>query len=192
MSLQEIVDNSRTDKNTLHSYLPLYQKLLINKKETAKNVLEIGIYHGGSIKLWNDFFKNATVYGLDIIHMNDVWEGIKNKEKIILHTSTDAYNKDFFTTHLLNKNIKFDFMLDDGPHTLESMKQFIKLYSQIMTDDGILIIEDVQHVQWANELVMEVPKELRKFIKIYDLRRNKKRYDDLVFTIDKTFTRIEL
>ena len=185
MSLQEIVDNSRTDKNTLHSYLPLYQKLLINKKETAKNVLEIGIYHGGSIKLWNDFFKNATVYGLDIIHMNDVWEGIKNKEKIILHTSTDAYNKDFFTTHLLNKNIKFDFMLDDGPHTLESMKQFIKLYSQIMTDDGILIIEDVQHVQWANELVMEVPKELRKFIKIYDLRRNKKRYDDIVFTIDK-------
>jgi cephalosporin hydroxylase len=185
MSLQEIVDNSRTDKDTVHSYLPLYQKLLINKKETAKNVLEIGIYHGGSIKLWNDFFTNATVYGLDIIHMNDVWEGIKNKEKIILHTSTDAYNNDFFTTHLLNKNIKFDFMLDDGPHTLESMKQFIRLYSQIMTDDGILIIEDVQHVQWANELVMEVPKELRKFIKIYDLRQNKNRYDDIVFTIDK-------
>ena len=38
MSLQEIVDNSRTDKNTVHSYLPLYQKLLINKKETAKNL----------------------------------------------------------------------------------------------------------------------------------------------------------
>jgi len=185
MSLLEIVDNSRTDKDTVHSYLPLYQKLLINKKETAKNVLEIGIYHGGSIKLWNDFFTNATVYGLDIIHMNDVWEGIKNKEKIILHTSTDAYNNDFFTTHLLNKNIQFDFMLDDGPHTLESMKQFIKLYSQIMTDDGILIIEDVQEVQWANELVMEVPKELRKFIKIYDLRQNKNRYDDIVFTIDK-------
>ena len=117
--------------------------------------------------------------------MNDVWEGIKNKEKIILHTSTDAYNNDFFTTHLLNKNIKFDFMLDDGPHTLESMKQFIKLYSQIMTDDGILIIEDVQNVQWANELIMEVPEELRKFIKIYDLRKNKNRYDDIVFTIDK-------
>jgi hypothetical protein len=46
MSLEEIVDNSRTDKNTLHSYLPLYQKLLISKKETAKNVLEVGIYAG--------------------------------------------------------------------------------------------------------------------------------------------------
>ena len=38
MSLEEIVDNLRTDKNTIHSYLPLYQKLLVNKKEGAKNV----------------------------------------------------------------------------------------------------------------------------------------------------------
>ena len=185
MSLEEIVDNSKTDKNTTHSYLPLYQNLLINKKETAKNVLEIGIFYGGSIKLWSDFFTNANVYGLDIIHIDNVWEEIKNQEKIILHTSTDAYNNDFFVNHLLNKNIQFDFMLDDGPHTLESMKQFIKLYSQIMTDDGILIIEDVQCIDWVNELVMEVPENLRKFIKIYDLRSNKNRYDDIVFTIDK-------
>jgi len=39
MCLEDLVDNSRTDKNTVHSYLPLYQKLLISKKETAKNVL---------------------------------------------------------------------------------------------------------------------------------------------------------
>jgi len=51
MSLVDLADNSRTDKNTTHSYLPLYQKLLVNKKETAKNVLEVGIFHGGSINL---------------------------------------------------------------------------------------------------------------------------------------------
>ena len=43
MSLEDLVDNTRTDKNTIHSYLPLYQDLLVNKKESAKNVLEIGI-----------------------------------------------------------------------------------------------------------------------------------------------------
>ncbi len=189
MSLEEIVDNSRTDKNTVHSYLPLYQKLLISKKKTAKNVLEIGIYHhGGSIKLWSDFFTNANVYGLDILDINHIWEGIKNNEKIILHTSIDAYNNHFFITNLLNKNIKFDFMLDDGPHTLESMKQFIKLYSQIMTDDGILIIEDVQSWDWIDILKNEVPENLKQFIKIYDLRANKERYDDIVFTIDKLNT----
>ena len=185
MSLEKIVDNSRTDKNTLHSYLPLYQKLLMSKKETAKNVLEIGIFSGGSIKLWSDFFTNATVYGLDIMNINNVWEGIKNKNKIILHTSCDAYNNDFFNTNFLNKNIKCDFMLDDGPHSLESMKQFIKLYSQIMTDDGILIIEDVQSWDWIDLLRNEVPEHLKQFIKVYDLRKNKNRYDDIVFTIDK-------
>jgi len=186
MSLEEIVDNSRTDKNTGHSYLPLYQQLLISKKETAKNVLEVGICSGGSIKLWSDFFTNANIYGLDIMNIKDVWEGIINNEKIILCTSVDAYNTDFFINNLLNKNIKFDFMLDDGPHSLESMKQFIKLYSNIMTDDGILIIEDVQSWDWIDILKNEVPDHLKQFIKTYDLRPNKNRYDDIVFTIDKS------
>ena len=185
MSLEQIVDNTRTDKNTTHSYLPLYQNLLIKKKETATNVLEVGICNGGSIKLWSDYFINANVYGLDIMNINNVWDEIKNKKNIILHTSSDAYNNNFFTTNFLDKNIKCDFMLDDGPHSLESMKQFIKLYSQIMTRDGILIIEDVQSWDWIDILINEVPDYLKPFIKIYDLRSNKNRYDDIVFTIDK-------
>lgn len=186
MSLIELADDSRTDKNTVHSYLGLYQELLISKKETAKNVLEVGIHHGGSIKLWSDFFTNATVYGLDIMHINDVSDVLKNNEKIVLHTSTDAYNNDFFTKHFLDKNIKCDFMLDDGPHSLNSMLQFIRLYSQIMTDDGILIIEDVQDWEWIKILANEVPDHLKQYIKTYDLRSNKHRYDDIVFTIDKS------
>ena len=120
------------------------------------------------------------------MNINNVWNGIKNNKNIILHTSIDAYNNDFFITNFLNKNIKCDFMLDDGPHTLESMKQFINLYSQIMTDDGILIIEDVQSWDWIDILKNEVPENLKQYIKTYDLRRIKNRYDDIVFTIDKS------
>jgi len=76
-------------------------------------------------------------------------------------------------------------MLDDGPHTLESMQQFIRLYSNIMTNDGILIIEDVQSMDWLEVLVNTVPEHLKQYIKIYDLRDIKGRYDDIVFTIDK-------
>lgn len=195
MSLLEIVDNSRTDKNTVHSYLHLYENLLMSKKETAKNVLEVGIgpfleSNGGSIKLWHDYFKNATVYALDNCPLESVWDEIKNKERIVLYTSVDAYNEDFFISNFLNKNLKFDFMLDDGPHTLESMKRFIKLYSQIMTDDGILIIEDVQSWEWIDILKDEVPEHLKQFISIYDLRQNKNRYDDIVFAIDKSKSKI--
>ena len=97
MSLVELVDNTTTDKNTNHSYLNLYQDLLFSKKKTAKNVLEIGVQNRGSVKLWHDFFTNATVYGVDIITpLEEIGNIIKNKERIILYTEKDAYNETFF------------------------------------------------------------------------------------------------
>jgi hypothetical protein len=60
------------------------------------------------------------------------------------------------------------------------------MYSKIMTDDGILIIEDVQHFGWVEILKKIVPEELKPFIEVYDLRENKGRYDDIVFTINKS------
>jgi cephalosporin hydroxylase len=184
MSLIDIVDNSRTDKNTVHSYLPLYQQLLEKKKNSARNILEIGIFWGGSIKMWADFFTHAQIHALDVLHTNFVWDELKKNDRITLYTSTDAYNEDFFRTNFLDQNIKCDVLLDDGPHTLESMQQFIRLYSQIMTEDGILIIDDVQDWSWIEILKNEVPSQLKEFVKVYDLRPNKYRYDDIVFTID--------
>ncbi len=113
MSLQELVDNNRTDKNTIHSYLPLYENLLKNKKETAKNVLEVGIgdfnqgiTNGGSIKLWHDYFINANIHALDICSLERVWDGIKNNDRILIYSSINAYNNNFFINNFLNKNIK--------------------------------------------------------------------------------------
>jgi cephalosporin hydroxylase len=186
MNLYNIINSDKTDKNTVHSYLDLYQQLFSNKQFSAKNILEIGIDRGGSIKLWSDFFINATIYGLDTMNIDSVWEEIINIHNIKLYTSYDAYDPNLFNDVFLRSNIKFDVLLDDGPHTLESMILFIKLYSQIMTDDGILIIEDVQSINWINDLINAVPENLKSYIKYYDLRKNKNRYDDIVFTIDKS------
>ena len=189
-TLKQLVNNAKTDKNTSHSYLDLYEKLLYTKKNTAKNILEIGIgdfedKNGGSIKLWYDYFINANIYGIDILGPERVLDEIKNKDRITLFTTTDGYDEDFFKKTFLDKNIKFDMLLDDGPHTLESMKQFIKLYSQIITKDGILMIEDIPSIDWIDELKSVVPENLKKYIQWYDLRANKGRYDDIVFVINK-------
>ena len=106
--------------------------------------------------------------------------------RITLFMETNAYDETFFKTTFLEPGTTFDVLLDDGPHTLESMKQFIKLYSQVMTEDGILMIEDVQDMSWLDVLREETPDILKPFIKVYDLRQNKGRYDDIVFTIDKS------
>ena len=198
-TLQELADNTRTDKNTNHSYLELYNDLLSSRRFTAKNVLEIGIgpalhypcvingytleSNGGSIKLWNDFFIHANIYALDIIHYSQVWDGIKNNDSIKLYTSQNAYDSNFVLNEF--KSTKFDFIIDDGPHTLESMILCVQLYLPLLNDNGILIIEDLQQIEWLNILKSIVPDELKQYVTFYDRRNIKGRYDDIVFVIDK-------
>jgi hypothetical protein len=43
--------------------------------------------------------------------------------------------KNYLKNTFLNKNVKLDLLVDDGPHALECMKPFINLYSQTLADD---------------------------------------------------------
>lgn len=186
MRLVDLVNNDRTDKNTTHSYLDLYQVILEKKKETARNVMEIGIDRGGSIKLWHDYFTNATIHAIDVTHIGDVWDELKDNDRIKIYSSFDAYDKQSFDQKFMIDNTRFDIIIDDGIHTLESVRKMLQLYSRIMTDDGILIIEDIQNTAWLRVLSYETPQHLKPFIYTYDLRPQKKRYDDLLFVIDKS------
>ena len=185
--VKDIVDDERTDKNTLHSYLDLYHELLAPLQYQATNVLEVGVFAGGSIKLWHDFFHNATVYGIDNLTLEQMQleECLTNNQRVILMTGVDAYNEEFVITNFVNRHIQCDFMLDDGPHTLESMISFIKLYSRFMSDIGILMIEDIPDLKWTEILKTHVPENLKQYIHVYDLRQNKGQYNDIVFVINK-------
>jgi len=55
----------------------LYEILLGPIKNTANNILEVGIgdfgyKNGGSLLLWRNYFTNATIYGIDILSLNRV------------------------------------------------------------------------------------------------------------------------
>ena len=194
---KKLIDNKKgyTDKDTTHSYLPLYEKILNPIVNKAQNVLEIGIgdfkengvteiKNGGSIWLWLDFFEKANIYSVDILPNESVMDELYEEERFTFFGSTDAYDFNFIEDKFIKKNIKFDFILDDGPHTLESMIDCVKLYHDLLTENGIMIIEDVQDISWFDSLREATPPHLQSYIKTYDLRENKGRWDDLVFTID--------
>lgn len=180
MDLRKFINNSRTDKDTLHSYLETYEKLFNNKRLTSTEIMEIGVSNGGSIKLWNDYFENASIYGLDIMDMRDNIHDLKDYPRIKLYLNMNAYN---INPQLFNK--KFDVIIDDGDHQLSNQIIFIKNYLPILEEDGILIIEDIQRIEDIQILINETPEEYKKFIEVYDLRENKNRYDDILFVINK-------
>jgi hypothetical protein len=189
--LTDLVDNRYTDKNTTHSYLPLYDELLKSRKETARAVLEVGVCWGGggSIALWHRYFTNAVVHGLDIL--SDYPELLQNRgdwPRVQLQLGVNAYTVDV-ASKVAAISGKLDMALDDGPHTLESMLSFIALYLPLIADDGILIIEDVQDYAWFESLKAAVPADMQSAIQTYDRREIKQRYDDLVFVVDKSLLR---
>jgi cephalosporin hydroxylase len=181
-------DDRLTDKNTVHSYVEVYESLFSAKRETARTVLEIGIGpympNGGSLLMWAGYFQQAEIHGVDIIPMEKVNPVLVPHPRIHLHTANNAYDQAFFVNTFLSKGKRFDILVDDGPHTLESMVTFVRLYSQIMKDDGILVVEDVQAIEWCDTLRANTPDALRPFVRVIDRRAVKGRWDDILFVID--------
>ena len=164
----------------------------------------------GSIQLWHDYFKKARIWGLDIEDaLKPICADLKQKPRVHLDLNTDAYTEQTIKKLAVNK---FDFIIDDGPHTLDSQQYAVKNYPQLLKDDGCLIVEDVQCVTWIPELFKQVPEHLKKFCFWVDLRQvpspyktlpmegmppllgswpqapwhTKGRYDDIMFIINKS------
>jgi hypothetical protein len=105
-------------------------------------------------------------------------------DKCIFHLG-DAYSDYGLNAIKSARPEGFDVIIDDGPHTLQSMVECIRKYLPIVKKDGYLIIEDVQNISWCETLKNEVPLEYRNNIEIADTRNFKNRYDDIVFIVKK-------
>jgi len=175
MNLKSLIDNSTTDKDTLHSYLDTYENLFKNKRDSVSKVLEIGIARGGSLKLWRDYFKNAEIYGIDICDRN-----LQDGDRIthLFNINASLFNTDYFQD-------KIDIIVDDGSHSLNDQCTFIEKYHSLLKDDGIMIIEDVQDIEHIEIFKNITPDYLKPYIEVYDLRKNIGRYDDILFVINR-------
>lgn len=49
-----------------HSYTPYYYELFQNRQKSIKKILEIGVGEGKGLRMWQDFFPNAKIYGAEI------------------------------------------------------------------------------------------------------------------------------
>ena len=186
IKIKDFIDNKLTDKNTLHSYVNVYEDMFDSLRYTAKNILEIGMAPGGSIMVWRNYFINAHIYGIDTCNLANIHsQSIKNDYHITLFPNTNGYNDQFIRENFTNKNIKFDMVLDDASHTLEDIIYFIMKYLPLLSDNGIMVIENIQKMEWIEILKLIVPDEFKKNIQIYDLRHIKNRYDDVLFVVNK-------
>jgi hypothetical protein len=163
-SLSELCGKYGSDKGSInsgdkpftwkpHNYTDYYEHLFAFKRDLVTTVFECGIgtnnvnlasnmtargNPGASLRVWRDYFTNATIYGADID------KGILFQESRIKTDYIDQLNPvsihDYWTKLA---NIKFDIMIDDGLHTFEAATTLFENSVQNLDKNGVYVIEDI-------------------------------------------------
>lgn len=180
MTLEEIwLDMPiRSDKGDVHSYLPVYEELLAPYRHTAENVLEIGLFNGASMRLWERYFTKAKIYGIDCDEQPH--GGLADLRPMIAertHNIAIGDAEDKSDIEKFYKDIKFDVIIEDAGHHVEQQLKIYVTLKPYLNKGGIYIIEDVQDIDKTFNWFVNLDGE------IVDRRHVKNRYDDVLVII---------
>lgn len=131
-----------TDK-LCHGYLPHYDAHFSPLKRKKLNILEIGVGGfdnpkdgGASLRLWQDYFANSYIYGLDI---HD--KSFHNDDRI--KTFQGSQNDPSFLKRMALEIGMIDIVIDDGSHISEHINTSFKTLFPHLNTNGIYVIEDI-------------------------------------------------
>ena len=95
-------------------YFDVYENLLSKYKNKNITFVEIGIFNGGSLKLWKKFFgENSKIIGIDINEKCKQFEDKENNIEVFIGNQSDEK----FWFNFFDKVGNVDVILDDGGHT---------------------------------------------------------------------------
>lgn len=168
-----------SDKSGYHSYESVYSSLF-DDRPSVKNILEVGIHLGGSLKAWKELFINSNIVGLD----NNT-ERFFNEPRIYsmyLDQSLDSSFKEFKSVF---RETYFDLIIDDGCHYLsETLKTFEELLP-LLSLNGYFIVEDIpeENISHWENIANNLPD--RYYYKIYNMNSLAKTdlNDNIIFLI---------
>lgn len=172
----------QSDKNTSHCYIDqYYSPEFLGKQTLPLKILEVGIREGLSHILWEKYFSQGEIWGVDNGESGFDWP-------ILNGSSVKIFKENAYSTIFTDKLPKeyFDYIIEDGSHLPEHQLKSIELYLPLIKSEGKLIIEDVGNINLANQLKQTALKnKMTKEVKIVDLRHIKNRWDDILIEITK-------
>jgi hypothetical protein len=134
--------HSKCEDLDFEDYLPIYDKLWTPIRNNDIKLLEIGIGKGGSLKMWKEYFSNASIIGADV-----------DRNKL--------YNEDRIQTVFVDQNniesLKelanfgpYDIIIDDGGHTMRQQQNSLAILFDYVKSEGYYVVEDVCTSYWPH------------------------------------------
>ena len=188
MKMSDLLLKYRTDKNLGsvesgkgHLYGAAYDEMFSGFDKASKlNILEIGVFKGGSLLAWKEFFSNAEITGVDIVDVRER-DYVSSSVSFVLSDIKAPVLKERFVQNGL------DIIIDDGSHYIEDVLFVVKNYLDVLNPCGMLVIEDVQlPAIWSLHILKQLigRKDGCYELDYKDMRRNGL-FDDFLFVIRK-------
>lgn len=132
------IGKSLTAKIAWHDFAEVYSHYFKDFRNEPIKLLEIGILNGGSLVLWEKYFPNAEIHGMDASFDYISYDF----ERAICHKGDQGSSEDLLrVVHECDGN--FDVIIDDGGHyaTLQ-ITSFVTLFPHLKSG-GLYIVEDL-------------------------------------------------
>jgi hypothetical protein len=131
------------DKHT--HYFDIYDRYFAKYRNTDVCFLEIGIYNGGSLQMWKNYFgPKAKIFGVDI---NPECKKLEESQ-IEIHIGDQADKN--FLEQLTRKIPRPNVVLDDGGHFMDQQINTFEVLYPFVLSDGIYMCEDMHTSYWGN------------------------------------------
>ncbi len=134
-----------TDKQSNHWYGDAYESifatqpgvLLLNYRQTASMILEVGVADGSSLLAWQEIFPNAKIVGMDVhVAEKAIRAGIE------FHKGDQRSQDDCLR---VTQGRLFDVIVEDAMHTLDNTLLTLFWLWPSVKPGGLYIVEE-----WAN------------------------------------------
>jgi cephalosporin hydroxylase len=130
-----------------HGYSKFYQDIFNPIKNESLNIIEVGSFYGNASAALFFYFKNSKIYGADI--NPDMFRYKSDRVKSFYVNSSSLSS---IKNEIINKNIKFDIIIEDASHMLKD--QIISLFYlfPILNKGGYFIVEELDFPETREDM----------------------------------------
>src|SRR6185295_1134606 len=120
-----------------HHYFEIYHRHFQRFRGTSPVVLEIGVFHGGSLQMWREYFGEGTkIVGIDVDPRCK--DFATDDTTVLIGDQADPA----FLAEVRSRFPRVDILIDDGGHNmLEQIVTFGELYTHLQPN-GVYLCED--------------------------------------------------
>lgn len=122
-----------------HEYTPIYHLLFGHRRDEVYRVLEVGVHYGRSLRMWEEYFPNATICGIDNHEPHLFNDG---RIRCLWADQSDNDTLRGAARLLAAGGWDFNLIIDDGSHDPRHQAATATALLPWLAPGGIYVIED--------------------------------------------------